>query len=535
MKIEPNYFGKDGFHWFVGVVEDRLDPVKLGRLRVRVLGAHTSDKTLIPTCELHWAYVYQPITWNQSMNGLGHSPTGPAEGTWVWGFFKDNESAQDPIVLGTIAGIPEEQPMPSIGFYDPSEPHHDLLNGPRKIRRRWYPNDGGGAQCTNETTASLYPRQTHPWGCIIGESDVNRLARGENTSDTIIGVRDRQRDNGRPGEFHAIPIAFVHPTPARSWVEPLSDYNAQYPYNHVYESESGHVMEIDDTPDNERLHIYHRSGTYIEVSGSLEGNFSMKVVGNRYEVTMEHSYSHYQNACNITVDGETNVYCRSDCNLQVDGNMNVHVQGDYTEKVKGNYYTDIKGNRLVRIGGTDELDIGSSRTTKIGSSESLDIGSSRTTNIGSSDTLSVISSYDVKVGATSTVSAAIIHMNADAAIELEAGAQFGVTAATIAGGAGGWTWECNVASGLGFVSAGGAPAPGSPQTPGSPSPPTAPVLPLFPAPLGMAEGNTDGAADPICECAPDPNPALNSDTYCGPIPTLPNPVPCPDGCAAPPP
>ena len=53
-KIETNFMGKDSFFWWVGVVEDRRDPKKLGRLRIRVLGAHTQDKTLIPTCELHW-------------------------------------------------------------------------------------------------------------------------------------------------------------------------------------------------------------------------------------------------------------------------------------------------------------------------------------------------------------------------------------------------------------------------------------------------------------------------------------------------
>jgi hypothetical protein len=47
--------------------------------------------------------------------------------------------------------------------------------------------------------------------------------------------------------------------------EPESPYNASYPYNHVQQSESGHVIEIDDTPTHERLHWYHRSGSYREM------------------------------------------------------------------------------------------------------------------------------------------------------------------------------------------------------------------------------------------------------------------------------
>lgn len=365
MKIESSFFGKDGYFWWIGVVEDRRDPKKLGRLRIRVLGAHTEDKQLIPTCELHWAYPYQPLTWNQAMNGLGHSPTGPAEGSWVFGFFKDNESAQDPIILGTIAGIPEEAPQPCIGFYDPGKPFHEVDTfAPRKIRIRYYPNDGTGAQNENETKASLYPRETHPWGCIIGESDINRLCRVEMIDDTIIGVRKRQRDDGRPKEFNAIPIAFVHPKPVRKWVEPEPSYNSHYPYNHVYESESGHIVEIDDTPNHERIHIYHRSGTYIELGSGTEddpglhGNFSMKVVGKRFEVTMENSYSHYQNAMSITIDGETNVYCRSNANLQVDGDLNVHVGGNLNEKIAGNRTTDIDGSWTIKAGGAIQMAAG---------------------------------------------------------------------------------------------------------------------------------------------------------------------------------
>ena len=48
--MENSYFmGRDGFMWFIGVVEDRNDPERLGRVRVRALGYHTEDKTKIPT------------------------------------------------------------------------------------------------------------------------------------------------------------------------------------------------------------------------------------------------------------------------------------------------------------------------------------------------------------------------------------------------------------------------------------------------------------------------------------------------------
>ena len=36
--------------------------------------------------------------------------------------------------------------------------------------------------------------------------------------------------------------------------EPETPYAAEYPHNHVYESEAGHIREMDDTPAKERIH-----------------------------------------------------------------------------------------------------------------------------------------------------------------------------------------------------------------------------------------------------------------------------------------
>ena len=496
MKIETNYFGKDGFQWWIGVVEDRRDPMKLGRLRTRILGAHTEIKQFIPTCELWWCYVYQPITWNQAMNGLGHSPTGPAEGTWVWGFYKDNESAQDPIILGTIHGIPEEPPNPCLGFYDPGVPFHDIPNAPRKIKSRYYPNDGSGAQLEAESSASLYPRETHPWGCVIGENDVNRLARAEKVDDTIIGVRKRQRDVGRPGEFGAVPIAFVHKAPQRKWVEQLPRYGAEYPYNHVFESESGHIFEIDDTPGAGRFHYYHPSGTYVEISNEIDGDFKMKVVGKRFETTMENAYSHYQNCLNVTVDGEVNVYCRSDANVQVDGNLKVHVQGNYEEKVHGNYTTDIDGNRIVKIGGYEEVNIKGNQTTNLGSNHSVNVVSNQTTSVGGSDTLNVKGDQTTLVGGKSERdSGGAMNDIAGGSIKQSAGGTFRMASGGELSGDG---------SSVYFNSGHGSTS--SPSSPGSPASPAPPIVPPFPAPLGFVESRSESGPDPSPENKGDPSP-----------------------------
>lgn len=95
-------FNKDGFNWWIGVVEDRMDPEKMGRLKVRIFGYHTDSKVILPTKDLPWATPIQPIT-SAAISGLGSSPVGPVEGTWVIGFFLDGGDMQQPAVFGTIA------------------------------------------------------------------------------------------------------------------------------------------------------------------------------------------------------------------------------------------------------------------------------------------------------------------------------------------------------------------------------------------------------------------------------------------------
>ena len=100
------FMGKEGFVWWQGVVEDRHDPLYLGRCKIRILGWHSENKNDQPTKSLPWAYPVAPIT-SASQTGVGSTPLGPVEGTWVVGFYRDGEAGQEPMFFGTIGGIPE--------------------------------------------------------------------------------------------------------------------------------------------------------------------------------------------------------------------------------------------------------------------------------------------------------------------------------------------------------------------------------------------------------------------------------------------
>ena len=109
-----NFIGKDGFNWWVGVVENRMDPLKLGRCQVRIFGHHTENKQLLPTSDLPWAQASLPTNSSQLFSA-------PKEGEYVTGFFVDGDSSQAPIMTGVLPGLKPSTGGDS-GFQDPRTP-----------------------------------------------------------------------------------------------------------------------------------------------------------------------------------------------------------------------------------------------------------------------------------------------------------------------------------------------------------------------------------------------------------------------------
>jgi len=130
MKQESQEFaGLDGFLWFYGVVEDREDPYQIGRVKVRCFGHHTGNKIDLPTKDLPWAQVMLPVT-SAGISGIGQSPMGLVEGSHVFGFFRDGEDRQEPVVMGSMPGYPAELADTEKGFYDPNGEYPRYINSP---------------------------------------------------------------------------------------------------------------------------------------------------------------------------------------------------------------------------------------------------------------------------------------------------------------------------------------------------------------------------------------------------------------------
>ena len=330
-----NFIGRNGFIWFVGVVEDRDDPVQLGRLRVRVFGHHTDDKSKIKTEDLPWAQVMNGVQ-SASVGGLGFSPTGIVEGTWVIGFFMDGERAQEPVVMGTLPGIPSDFPDTSKGFNDPT---------------------------------GTYPKN-------VDDSDVNTAAREDTCADhpaRLLKNANRVNDDGtevqyptaRPPKIPSVAEDRSQPYyKLYAWKErpAADDVDSWYPYNHVRETESGHLEEFDDTPGNSRYHRFHPSGSYEEILN--DGTRTVKIIGEDNE---------------IVVQGK---------NMYIGGDWNVTVEGTKRELIKGNYHLEVEGEV--------SYDFKQSWQRKVAQNLETEIGQDRSTNIANNDFLTVVAEDSVE-------------------------------------------------------------------------------------------------------------------------------------------
>lgn len=216
--------GQEGFRWFLGIVEDVNDPLKLGRVKARVVNEHDQD---VETTDIDWAHVLMPNT-SACVDGVGDSPN-LAVGSRVLGFYMDGEEKQNPMILGSFPTIPG--------------------------------NDNN--------------RHSLSW-----------LARGKNT---LV--------NNPLGP------------------EPAAAYAAQYPYNRTITTRGGHVIELDDTPENARINIHHSSGAYIEINN--EGRVVIKSPADSFDI----------------VGGQKQIYVAGDCTIKSESLVTVDSP---TVKMTGN-------------------------------------------------------------------------------------------------------------------------------------------------------------------------------------------------------
>jgi len=522
------------FVWFMGVVEDIDDPLKINRIRVRCIGFHSDNKSEIATEDLPWAPMINSSA-NMSAPMLN-------QGDWVVGFFIDGATAQQPVVLGSITGIPTEPADPNRGFNDPDGEFPRNINlgtnsplargelgvptgipaaivpppvespstttpepppeepppatNPAAGTKTYTPTKGAVANLigknesnnsytiyntgtktkpmkvynrdfskytvkqhiANKNTTGNGPDRVFALGrfqiipktmegsykkagltldsvlspqnqdllfykallpsaairYINKQSDdidaavvalakvwasvgvpmrmkgahrmVNRdesyyAGDGTNKAHTTSAQMKEALRQERGGEiqildadyteiktdnsgnvveasapFAATPtrqnsedaitymrrtaIADVKTASGLSWNEPASQYAAAYPKNHVMETAAGHVLEFDDTDGAERVNIFHKNGSFIEMHP--DGKVVFRSRGSMNQVTYGDG--------NIYVRGNYNITSTGDVNILSNKATNISTVGDVNWKVGGNFNLDVQGEAKLISG-----------------------------------------------------------------------------------------------------------------------------------------------------------------------------------------
>lgn len=333
-----NYFmGQDGFSWFIGVVEDRADPEKAGRVRVRCLGYHSADVQKIPTEDLPWASVMMPVTAGGN-SGIGFSPHFLIEGTWVVGFFRD-PAKQEPVIMGALPGK------------NTSETTNFTVAASSKVGGYSGSSTSSAPPAAASSAGGFKdPNSKYPTELYIDIADTNLLAQESAATHPSKEIKDTL-DSWSTASGSAEQIA-------------STQASAMYPTNHVFETESGHYVEFDDTAGNERIHLYHKMGTFIEIDSS--GNVVIKTVGN---------------VTNI-VAGNMDTYVKGNYSVSAGGNIDVYAGGNLTELVDGNRKTTITGTETLEITGNVKNTMKGSLTEEVTMNVTQDYKINLTTTIG---------------------------------------------------------------------------------------------------------------------------------------------------------
>jgi hypothetical protein len=138
--------------------------------------------------------------------------------------------------------------------------------------------------------------------------------------------------------------------------------DSKYPYNNITQTESGHTIELDDTPGKERVRIHHGiSESFIEMHP--DGDIVIKSEKDEYEITVRDK--------NVLVKGQLNITVLGDAVFDITGDKIEYVKGNYKQVIDGNYEQVVGGETSI----TSKSDMYISANPSLGGVLSLGGGS----------------------------------------------------------------------------------------------------------------------------------------------------------------
>ena len=155
---------------------------------------------------------------------------------------------------------------------------------------------------------------------------------------------------------------------------------SQYPLNQVKETISGHVSEVDDTPNNERLLWKHKTGSGVEMRP--DGTVIVSSRHNTIHITGGDQKVLIEGDGDVHYLGNLKLHVTGDMDVEVGGNYNLQVHGDKTEEIYGGSSTVVHENKIETVSGNNSKFVAGTNTDTVLSDNNLTVKGNQTERIG---------------------------------------------------------------------------------------------------------------------------------------------------------
>lgn len=308
---------------FEGIVENNIDEMKLSRVQVRIFGIHTENR------DDEEAEQYMPVEdlpWAE----VGLPVFGGMEGAGINGVLErgtpvyimfKDEEQQKPLVIAVKQQIMKD--APDSGFSDPENE---------------YPSDEMRDKVNGGSGANMQYR------------------------DSFKEEKDDISDLGEPKVYG----------------------NSNATQNKVIQSKH-HIIELDDTDGEERVHIYHKSGSFQEYHA--DGGMVERTKLDRYTIVL--------GDWKILVEGDVELAVKGNVNSIIEGNMDSLVEGDSESIINGNSTSTVNGDLIINPTGNVFMESDGELNISFNGDANIDIGGNLTANVDGD--------ADVSIGGNSIV------------------------------------------------------------------------------------------------------------------------------------